>query len=67
MKKGMMALYVGSLDDPNAFKPELHVCVESTLSWLDVRDGLPRYAEKPEGMTRPLNYDPVSGRTELRG
>jgi len=60
------ALYVGSLDDPDGFKPELHVCVESAMSWLDIRDALPRHAEKPEGMTRPLNYDPISGRIEMR-
>jgi hypothetical protein len=56
------ALMVGSLDEPNTFKPELYVCMESAMTWLDIRDGAPRYAQKPEGMTPLVDYDPVTGR-----
>lgn len=56
------AIFVGSLDDSNDFKPEMHVCLSSAVSWLDVRDDAARYNEKPDGMSPTLNYDPVSGR-----
>jgi len=59
-------IFVGSLDDPNSFRPELHVCVSSSMSWLDINDDAPRYPEKPEGMTPTLNYDPVTGEAEVR-
>ena len=57
----IVALYVGSLDEPDRFRPQMHVCVSSALAWLDIRDDTPRYAEKPEGMSPTLQYDPVSG------
>ncbi len=62
----LRGLYVGSLDDPSGFQPKFHVCAESAMAWLDIRDDLPRYAEKPEGMTRPLAYDPISGSSKLQ-
>jgi hypothetical protein len=46
-----MGVAVGSLDDPNVFKAEQHVCMESAMAWLDIRDEAPRYAQKPEGLT----------------
>jgi hypothetical protein len=52
---------VGSLDDPNIFRPEMHVCTESAMKWLDIRDSAPRYSKKPEGMTSLVDYDPVTG------
>ena len=59
------AIYAGSLDDPNTFKPKLHVCMSSAMSWLDIRDDVPRYGEKPEGMSQTLRYDPASGKAEI--
>jgi len=56
------AIFVGSLDDPNDFKPDMHLCLSSSVNWLDVRDTAPRYSEKPAGMTPTLHYDPVTGR-----
>ena len=56
------ALMAGSLDDPNVFDAEMHVCVESAVAWLDMRDSAPRYSAKPEGMTPLVSYDPVTGR-----
>ena len=57
------AVTVGSLDDPNVFRPRMHVCAESAMAWLDVRDDAPRHARKPEGMTPLVEYDPCTGRT----
>jgi hypothetical protein len=56
------AIAVGSLDDPDIFKPQMHVCVESAMTWLDMRDDAPKHARKPEGMTPLVDYDPVTGR-----
>src|SRR3954454_20649869 len=60
--RGLCAITVGSLDNPNAFKPMMHVCVESAMQWLDIHDDAPRYATKPEGMTPVVDYDPVTGK-----
>jgi hypothetical protein len=59
--RSLSAIVVGSLDDPNIFKPQMHVCAESAMTWLDIHDSLPRYAQKPEGMTPVVDYDPVAG------
>jgi hypothetical protein len=55
------ALMVGSLDDPNVFKPQMQVCLENAMAWLDALDDVPRYSKKPEGMTPLVDYDPVTG------
>ena len=59
--RSLTAVMVGSLDDPNMFKPEMHVCVESSMKWMDIRDDAPRYSKKPEGMTPLVDYDPATG------
>ncbi len=61
--RSLTALAVGSLDAPNAFEPQMHLCMESAMAWLDIRDDAPRYAQKPEGMTPLVDYDPLTGRT----
>ncbi len=61
-RRDLRAIFVGSLDDPNDFKPEMHVCMSSAVHWLDLQDDAARYIEKPEGMSPTLRYDPVSGR-----
>ncbi len=38
---GVMHLYVAALDDPETFKPTLHVAHEEKLSWLKINDELP--------------------------
>ena len=63
----MTALMVGSLDDPNIFKPEMHVCQESAVTWLDTVNDAPHYSQKPEGMTPLVDYDPVTGALADRG
>lgn len=44
----VIGLTVGSLDDPNQFKPTAHVWTSSKQSWLRLDDGLPQH---PEGCT----------------
>jgi hypothetical protein len=61
----LSAIAVGSLDDPNIFKPQMHVCVESAMTWLDIRDNAPRHAQKPDGMTPLVDYDPIGGSERL--
>jgi hypothetical protein len=61
--RSLTAITVGSLDDPNDFKPQMHICMETAMPWLELRDDAPRYAKKPEGMTPLVEYDPVTGRT----
>ena len=36
---------LGCLDDPNLIKPELHGYTSTKVSWCEIDDGLPRYAE----------------------
>ena len=59
--RSLCAVTVGSLDNPHIFKPTMHVCMESAMEWLDIRDDAPRYSTKPEGMTPLMEYDPVTG------
>ena len=59
--RSLCAITVGSLDNPHTFTPTMHVCMESAMEWLDIRDDAPRYSAKPEGMTPLMEYDPVTG------
>ena len=59
--RSLTAVMVGSLDDPNIFRPEMHVCMESAMGWLEIRDNAPRHLKKPVGMTPLVDYDPVTG------
>ncbi len=34
---------LATVDNPGAFSPAIHACVESKLPWLDINDGLPRF------------------------
>ncbi len=36
---------LGCLDDPNLIKPECHAFTSTQVSWCEIDDGLPRYAE----------------------
>lgn len=40
---------LGTLDDPDAIRPQIHMCIESKLPWLAISDDLPRV----EGNTLP--------------
>jgi hypothetical protein len=41
--KDLIDLTAGTLDRPEAIKPEDHIWTESAVPWLPVDDGLPRY------------------------
>ncbi len=43
---------LGSLDDPNAIKPEFHVFTSTQVGWCDMADGLPRHAENAPEMEK---------------
>src|SRR4051794_7631043 len=60
--RGLCEITIGSLDNPNAFKPMMHVCIESAMEWLDIHDDAPRYATKPEGITPIVDYDLITGK-----
>ena len=57
----MRAVFVGSLDDSNEFVPEMQVCMSSSVGWLPTLESVPKYAEKPEGMTPTFAYNVVTG------
>ena len=38
---GMMHFFVASMDEPEKFRPTMHVATEERLSWLKLSDGLP--------------------------
>ena len=59
--RALTAITVGSLDEPYDFKPQMHLCMESAMAWLDLRDDAPRHARKPEGMTPLVDYDRAGG------
>ncbi|MGE3742930.1 MAG: GFA family protein [Geminicoccaceae bacterium] len=61
----IQAIYVGALDNPSGFKPRMHVCASSAMTWLDIQDDAPRYDEKPPNMTQTLRYDPKTGVAEI--
>jgi len=37
-------LFVATMDEPNAFRPTLHVFAAEKLAWMHFDDGLPQYA-----------------------
>ena len=41
----LIAVSLGCLDDPNLIKPELHGYTSTQVSWCEIDDGLPRFAE----------------------
>jgi hypothetical protein len=45
------------LDNPEAFHPEQHIWYRRHLSWVELSDGLPRYAMEPEDDAPSWNQD----------
>lgn len=43
---GSIDVTLGSMDDPQAIRPEDHTWTESQLSWISLADGLPRYSRE---------------------
>ena len=38
---GMMHFFVAAMDEPEVFRPTMHVAVEEKLPWLEIADELP--------------------------
>lgn len=38
---GMMHFFVGAMEEPEKFRPTLHVAIEEKLPWIKLADGLP--------------------------
>lgn len=63
-RPGQRAIIVGSLDNPDDFRPEARIFLSSAVGWLEASKCIPGYAEKPAGMTPPLNYNPLTGKID---
>lgn len=50
---GEIHLYGVSLDDPEAYVPDLHCYTDEHLSWLQVADDLPRHARSADEAPLP--------------
>ena len=60
---GEVHLYVSTLDNPGAHRPQAHVFFAERLPWMELEDDLPRY----EGLTadaEPVSWGPLHGRSE---
>lgn len=62
VSSALHGVLVGALDDPDIFRPTMHICLSAKQSWLTLADGLPGHQEKPPGMTPTGTYDSVSGK-----
>lgn len=56
-------LYVSTLDEPGAYRPQLHVFFAERISWMDLNDDLPRYQGLTPG-TEPASWGPLHDQTE---
>ena len=45
------SLFAGSLDNPDAVTPMLHIFTEGQCAWLEIDDGLPRHVRFPPHAT----------------
>jgi hypothetical protein len=55
---GEVHLHIGTLADPNQFKPRGHVFAAEQLSWFEIADNLPRYAALGGKGVTPLRRGP---------
>ena len=44
---GAIGLTMGTLDEPDRFRPTEHIWVSSKQAWIELADGLPVHAEGP--------------------
>jgi hypothetical protein len=44
---GIIGVTTGSLDDPSAFRPQMHIWTASKQPWVVIDDGLPQYEGAP--------------------
>jgi hypothetical protein len=45
----LIAVKSGTLDDPSAFAPAMHIWVQSKLPWVTIPDGIPTFQRGPAG------------------
>lgn len=50
---GLIDVAIGSLDDPEALRPAMHIWHASHLSWVELSDALPRYPGFPPAELTP--------------
>ena len=55
---GEVHFFIGTLDDPEKFKPTLHGNCDEQISWFDVHDELPRYGKLAGKGVTPLRIGP---------
>nr|NIV31130.1 GFA family protein [Anaerolineae bacterium] len=46
---GEVHIFVATLDDPEALRPQVHVNVAEKLAWISLDDGLPQKAGFADG------------------
>ncbi len=56
-------LYVSTLDEPGAYRPQLHVFFAERIPWMDLNDDLPRYQGLTPGAA-PASWGPLHDQTE---
>ena len=57
-------LYVSTLDNPGAYRPQVHVFFAQRVPWMDLEDDLPRYEGLVSG-AEPVSWGPLHGRSEV--
>jgi len=50
-------LYISTLDEPGAYRPQVHVFVDERIPWMELADELPRYAGLTTGNS-PVSVGP---------
>lgn len=55
-------LYVSTLDNPGAYRPQAHVFFAERIPWMDLEDDLPRYEGLVPG-AEPVSWGPLHGRS----
>ena len=63
-RRELRAIVAGSLDHPDGFTPDVQIFLSDADRWLEDSEAIAGFAEKPAGMTPPLNYNPVTGKIE---
>lgn len=47
--RGEISVFAGTLDDPDGIAPTGHAFYDHHFAWMEIDDGLPRYARHPPG------------------
>jgi hypothetical protein len=63
-RRGQCGIIAGSLDHSDGFRPDARLFLSDAVDWLEDSASIPGYAEKPAGMTPPLNYNPVTSKID---